>query len=271
MSIVLDDKSLSVIDPMWQRIRHEAENIHDDEPALAGFVFQTILTHDRLETAIAYRMAQLLGTVDVNSLLIQQIFEEAISADKVIMSAVRADIVAFNERDPASTRYIESLLYFKGFQAIITHRIAHWLFNQGRTDLAFYLQSCSSRLFSVDIHPRVKIGHSIFLDHATGLVIGETAIIEDEVSILQNVTLGGTGNDVGDRHPKVRHGVLIGAGAKILGNIEIGHCARVGAGSVVLKSVPPNKTVVGVPAKIVGEAGCREPALKMDQTNWDKI
>lgn len=262
----LQDKNKPVaIDPVWQRIRDEAEAILKHEPALAGFIFQTILAHESLEVSIAYRMAQLLGTADVSALIIQQIFEDAISTDKNISASIRADIVAFNERDPAAVRYIEALLYFKGFQAVTTHRIANWLFMQGREDLSFFLQSCSSRLFGVDIHPRVKMGRGIFLDHATGVVIGETAVIEDEVSILQNVTLGGTGKELGDRHPKIRHGVLIGAGAKILGNIEIGHCVRVGAGSVVLKDIPPNKTVAGVPAKIIGEAGCSDPALKMDQ------
>ncbi|NRA86982.1 MAG: serine O-acetyltransferase [Rhizobiales bacterium] len=257
--------NLLTIDPVWQRIRQEAQDFHDVEPALEGFVFQSILVHDNLERCVAYRMAQLLGTADVSSLIIQQIFDEAIGSEAKIIIAIRADIVAFNERDPAAKRYIDALLYFKGFHAVITHRIANWLFEEGRKDLAFFLQSCSSRLFGVDIHPRVKIGKGFFLDHATGVVIGETAIIEDDVSILQGVTLGGTGKDSGDRHPKVRRGVLIGAGAKILGNIEIGHCVRVGAGSVVLKSIPANKTVVGVPAKVVGAAGCSEPALKMDQ------
>lgn len=265
MSQLQDKQKPLAIDPIWQRIRNEAEGILKQEPALAGFVFQTILAHDTLEGAIAYRMAQLLGTADVSALIIQQIFEDAIVQDANISKCIRADIVAFNERDPAAVRYIEALLYFKGFQAITTHRIANWLFHQGRQDLAFFLQSCSSRLFGVDIHPRVQIGKGIFLDHATGVVIGETAVIDDEVSILQNVTLGGTGKEIGDRHPKIRHGVLIGAGAKILGNIEIGHCVRVGAGSVVLKDIPPNKTVAGVPAKIIGEAGCSDPALKMDQ------
>lgn len=265
MSQLRDKNKPIAIDPIWQRIRDEAEAILKQEPALAGFIFQTILAHKTLETAIAYRMAQLLGNADVSALIIQQIFEDAFSSDPKISCSMRADIVAFNERDPAAVRYIEALLYFKGFQALATHRIANWLFNLGREDLAFFLQSCSSRLFSVDIHPKVKMGQGIFLDHATGVVIGETAVIDDEVSILQNVTLGGTGKETGDRHPKIRHGVLIGAGAKILGNIEIGHCVRVGAGSVVLKAVPPNKTVAGVPAKIIGEAGCSDPALKMDQ------
>ena len=156
------------------------------------------------------------------------------------------------------------MLYFKGFHAIQTHRLAHWLWGRGRKDFAYYLQSQSSAVFQTDINPAVSIGRGIFLDHATGVVVGETAVIEDDVSILQEVTLGGTGKEAGDRHPKIRRGVLIGAGAKILGNIEIGHCARIAAGSVVLKPVPHNTTVAGVPAKVIGEAGCPEPSRFMD-------
>src|SRR5262249_4895740 len=165
----------------------------------------------------------------------------------------------------AVDRCIEPVLYFKGFHAIQTHRLAHWLWNKGRKDFAYYLQSRSSSEFQCDIHPAAKIGRGIFLDHATGLVVGETAVIGDNVSILHGVTLGGTGKEGSDRHPKIGSGVLIGAGAKILGNIEIGHCSRVAAGSVVLKAVPPKTTVAGVPAKVVGEAGCPEPSRIMDQ------
>ncbi|HEX2510958.1 MAG TPA: serine O-acetyltransferase, partial [Microvirga sp.] len=168
-------------------------------------------------------------------------------------------------RDPACTRLLEPVLYFKGFHAIQTHRLTHWLWNQGRRDFALYLQSRSSEVFQTDINPQARIGRGIFLDHATGLVVGQTAVIEDNVSMLQNVTLGGTGKERGDRHPKIRRGVLIGSGAKILGNIEVGECARVAAGSVVLQSVPRNTTVAGVPAKVVGSAGCAEPARSMDQ------
>ena len=178
---------------------------------------------------------------------------------------MRVDIQAYYDRDPACDRFLMPVLYFKGFHAIQTHRLAHWLWKKGRRDFALYLQSRSSAVFQTDINPAAKIGKGIFLDHATGLVVGETAVVEDNVSILQGVTLGGTGKEMGDRHPKIRHGVLIGAGAKILGNIEIGHCTKVAAGSVVVKPVPPNKTVAGVPARIIGEAGCEEPSRAMDQ------
>ncbi|HVD73015.1 MAG TPA: serine O-acetyltransferase, partial [Xanthobacteraceae bacterium] len=186
-----------------------------------------------------------------------------------IGDAFRADIVATVDRDPATNRFLEPVLYFKGFHAIQTHRLAHWLWGRGRKDFAYYLQSQSSAVFQTDINPAVSIGRGIFLDHATGVVVGETAVIEDDVSILQEVTLGGTGKEAGDRHPKIRRGVLIGAGAKILGNIEIGHCARIAAGSVVLKSVPHNTTVAGVPARVIGEAGCPEPSRTMDHLFQD--
>jgi serine O-acetyltransferase len=174
-------------------------------------------------------------------------------------------VAAVIDRDPAASRLVEPVLYFKGFHAIQAHRLAHWLWNQGRQDFAPYIQSRSSEVFQADIHPAARIGRGIFLDHATGLVVGMTSVIEDDVSMLQDVTLGGTGKERGDRHPKIRRGVLIGAGAKILGNIEVGECARVAAGSVVLQPVPRNTTVAGVPAKIVGHAGCAEPARSMDQ------
>jgi serine O-acetyltransferase len=196
--------------------------------------------------------------------LIRQAYDDALADDRSIGSAFRADIVATIDRDPATNRLIEPVLYYKGFHAIQTHRLAHWLWSRGRKDFAYCLQSRSSAVLQCDIHPNARIGRGIFIDHATGLVVGETAVIEDDVSMLHGVTIGGTGKEAGDRHPKIRRGVLIGAGAKILGNIEIGHCARIASGSVVLKPVPHNKTVAGVPAKVVGEAGCPEPSRFMD-------
>ena len=161
-------------------------------------------------------------------------------------------------------------LFFKGFHALQAYRLAHWLWNEKRRHLALYLQTRVSDLFAVDIHPAARIGSGIMMDHATGIVIGETAVVEDNVSMLHAVTLGGTGKEAGDRHPKIRTGVLIGAGAKILGNIEIGKGARVAAGSVVLQNVPPCKTVAGVPAKVIGDSGCAEPAREMDQMLFDR-
>ena len=239
------------------------------EPALAGFVYTYILNHERLEDAVAHRIADRLDSPAFDGDLINRAFAEMLGADHAYPVALRADLVAVYDRDPACTRFLEPVLYFKGFHAIQTHRLAHWLHGTKRRDFAFLLQSQASQVFQVDINPAVPMGRGIFIDHGTGVVVGETAVIEDDVSILQNVTLGGTGKESGDRHPKIRRGVLIGAGAKILGNIEIGRCSRVAAGSVVLKAVPPNATVAGVPAKVVGQAGCAEPARSMDQVLRD--
>ncbi|NIX76598.1 serine O-acetyltransferase [Microvirga terricola] len=252
------------VDPVWDRLRAEAEAIVREEPALAGFVLSAILQQPNLESAVIHRVALRLAHPSMGADIIEQTFHEAVEQDRGIGSAFRADLSAVLDRDPATTRVIEPLLYFKGFHAIQTHRLAHWLWHRKRQDFALYLQSRSSEVFQTDIHPAAVVGRGIFLDHATGLVVGSTAVVEDNVSILQNVTLGGTGKERGDRHPKIRHGVLIGAGAKILGNIEVGHCARIAAGSVVLKPVPHNATVAGVPAKVIGSAGCEEPARAMD-------
>jgi serine O-acetyltransferase len=261
--------SLDRVDPVWARIRLEAETIVRQEPELASFIYSSILHHDDLEAAVVHRIAERLDHPDVGGELIRQAYDDALKDTPAIGEAFRADIVATFDRDPATKRFLEPLLYFKGFHAIQTHRLAHWLWSKGRNDFAFYLQSRSSSVFATDIHPAARIGRGIFLDHATGLVVGETAVIDDNVSMLHDVTLGGTGNETGDRHPKIRQGVMIGAGAKILGNIEIGHCARIAAGSVVLKAVPNNVTVAGVPARVIGEAGCAEPSRTMDQMLYD--
>ena len=257
-------------DPLFARIRQEAEEAARREPELALFLATTVLNHETLEGAVAHRVASRLDHRDLPASLIRQTFGEAIARDPAIGEAFRADIMAVADRDPACLRMIEPLLYFKGFHAIQAYRLSHWLLKAGRRDFAMTLQSLSSAVFGVDINPGARIGKGIFLDHATGVVIGETSVIEDNVSILQGVTLGGTGKETGDRHPKIRHGVLLGAGAKVLGNIEVGHCARVAAGSVVLAPVPHNKTVAGVPARIVGEAGCAEPARDMNQILAEK-
>jgi len=253
------------IDPIWARIRSEAEAVVRQEPQLASFIYASLLEHDALTGAVVQRISDRLDHPAMSGTAILQAFLDALEDSPEIGDAFRADIVATYDRDPATTRFIEPVLYFKGFHAIQTHRLAHWLWGKHRKDFALYLQSRSSAVFQTDIHPAAKIGRGIFLDHATGLVVGETAVIEDDVSLLHGVTLGGTGSEKGDRHPKIRNGVMIGAGAKILGNIEIGHCARVAAGSVVIKPVPHNVTVAGVPAKVIGEAGCAEPSRTMDQ------
>jgi serine O-acetyltransferase len=252
------------LDPVWAKIRDEAEAIVRHEPEIGTFVFSSILHHDTLEDAVTHRVAERLDHADVSAELIRKAYKDALEADPKIGEAFRADIVAVFDRDPATDRFVEPVLYYKGFHAIQTHRLAHWMWGQGRKDFAYYLQSRSSAVFQCDVHPAARIGRGIFLDHATGLVVGETAVIGDNVSMLHDVTLGGTGKDHGDRHPKIADGVLIGAGAKIIGNIEVGHCARVAAGSVVLTAVPHNVTVAGIPAKIVGDAPCAEPSRTMD-------
>jgi serine O-acetyltransferase len=258
-------KALDKVDPVWTRIRQEAEDIARREPELGTFIYENILHHDTLEHAVAHRVAQRLNHADVSADLIRQAYHDALEDEPVIGEAFRADIVATVDRDPATNRFVEPVLYYKGFHAIQAHRLANWLLRKGRKDFALYMQSRSSVVFQCDINPAARIGRGIFLDHATGFVVGETAVIEDDVSILHDVTLGGTGKEHEDRHPKIRRGVMIGAGAKILGNIEVGHCARIAAGSVVIKPVPNNVTVAGVPAKVVGEAGCPEPSRAMDQ------
>ena len=256
---------LAIHDPVWERVRSETEAMVRREPALGGFLHTTILDQPSLEAAVVRRITDRLHHRSVPAEMIRLAFRDALAAERELGDIFRVDLVAVLDRDPACDRLAEPVLFFKGFHALQTHRLAHWLWNNDRRDFALYLQSRASDVFQVDINPAVPIGRGIFLDHATGLVVGATAVIEDDVSILQDVTLGGTGKESGDRHPKIRHGVLIGAGAKILGNIEIGHCSRVAAGSVVLHSVPPNTTVAGVPARVVGKAPCAEPSRTMDQ------
>lgn len=253
------------VDPVWDSVRREADEAATNDPVLAGFLYSTILNHPTLESAVIHRIAERLDHADVPATLLRQTFE-AMAEEKPDWSDVlRVDMQAVFDRDPACDRFLDPLLHFKGFHAIQTHRLAHWLWDNGRRDFALYLQSRSSAVFQVDIHPAVRMGQGIFFDHATGIVVGMTAVIDDDVSILQGVTLGGTGKESGDRHPKIRRGVLIGAGAEILGNIEVGCCSKVAAGSVVLKPVPKGVTVAGVPARVVGEAGCAEPARAMNQ------
>ncbi len=255
---------LEAVDPLWHALRQEAEDVAARDPSMAAFVHDSILSHGCLEHAISHRIAGRLNHPMFDGGVIRRAFETMYEAEPGNAVALRVDLAAVYDRDPACNRFIEPALYFKGFHAIQTQRLSNWLYRAGREDFALYLQSRASEVFQVDIHPAVPMGRGIFIDHATGLVVGSTAVIEDDVSILQNVTLGGTGKESGDRHPKIRRGVLIGAGAKILGNIEIGACSRVAAGSVVLAAVPPNTTVAGVPAKVVGRAGCAQPARSMD-------
>lgn len=261
------DKSAAVAsaDPIWAQVQREAEAAMAGEPALTGFIFATVVNHSRLEDAIAHRVAQRLNHSDVDAGLLLQTFQDVMASQPDLALSVRADLSAVLDRDPACQRYLEPLLYFKGFHALVTHRFAHELWRQGRRDFALYLQSQSSKIFACDIHPAARFGRGIMVDHATGFVVGETAVVGDNCSFLHAVTLGGSGKATGDRHPKIGAGVLIGAGAKVLGNIHVGNCALIAAGSVVLQDVPPHITVAGVPAKIVGRVGCAEPARSMDQ------
>ncbi|PZU85197.1 MAG: serine O-acetyltransferase [Shinella sp.] len=253
------------MDPIWDSLKAEARSAAEHDPLLATFFYSTILNHRSLEDCVIYRICERLDHPDLQAILLRQAFDEMLREWPEWGQIVRVDIQAVYDRDPACTRFMEPVLYFKGFHAIQTHRLAHWMWNRGRRDFSLYLQSRSSSVFQTDINPAARIGKGIFLDHATGLVVGETARIGDNVSILHGVTLGGTGKEGADRHPKIGDGVMIGAGAKVLGNIEVGCCSRVAAGSVVLKPVPKGSTVAGVPARVVGEAGCPEPARSMDQ------
>ncbi len=251
LTIVSRDSQDSQTDVIWQQLRLEAEQAYAVAPMLAPLFLDSILNQPSFEAAMFHRIATRLKNEVISLSLIVQAFHRAASDTPEIGLGLRADITSVLDRDPACSRLIEPFLYFKGFHAIQAHRLTHWLWRQHECDFALYLQSRSSEVFQTDIHPAAKIGRGIFLDHATGLVVGATTVIEDDVSLLQDVTLGGTGKHDGDRHPKVRRGAMIGAGAKILGNIEIGPFARIAAGSVVLNSVEPYTTVAGVPARPV--------------------
>ncbi len=256
---------LSSVDPVWEAIKDEGQGIIRAEPAMAGVVYGAVLHHKTMESALAYRIAQKLASGDMSESVVNEVCVEAYADSLELGQAARADIVAFLDRDPACHRSIQPLLYYKGFLAVQAYRVAHWLWLQGRKDMAYFAQMRSSEVFGIDIHPGAVVGKGLMIDHAHSIVIGETAVVGDNVSMLHSVTLGGTGKEDEDRHPKIGDGVLLGAGAKILGNIHIGHCSRVAAGSVVLRDVPPCKTVAGVPAKVVGEAGCEQPSHEMDQ------
>lgn len=252
-------------DAVWDGLRREAEHVLRAEPALATLVVAQVLAPPRFETALARRLAQALGGQPLPVELLDGLFEAILSEDPAISRAARADLRAVVDRDPASGRLLEPFLFFKGFAAVTAHRFAHHLWRRGRRDLALLLQSRSSQQFQVDIHPAATLGQGIFVDHATGLVVGETAVIEDNVSLLQNVTLGGSGIAHGRRHPTLRTGVMVGAGARILGAVEIGAYSKVAAGSVVTTDVPAHSTAVGVPARILVGTAPANPAAEMDQ------
>jgi serine O-acetyltransferase len=261
---ILTKDRVATYDPIWSAMREQAEQLAESEPELASFAHATILKHERLEQALSYHLAKKIGDEDLSSLQVREIFEEAFTANRDMGDAVRADLSAVFQRDPACHSYVQAFLFFKGFHALQSYRVAHFLWHQGRKTMALFIQNRMSDLFAVDIHPAAKLGRGIMIDHATGVVIGETAVVGDDVSMLHGVTLGGTGKQNEDRHPKVGRGVLLSTGAKVLGNIEIGEYSRVGAGSVVLKPVPPHTTVAGVPARVIGKAGSARPSQDMD-------
>lgn len=262
---------LEVIDPaspppVWAALRNEAEAAARNEVALASLLASVVLNHAKLGDALSYQLARKLGDQELRAMSLRDIAKQAYDSDPSLVAKAEADLMAVFERDPACKGYVQPFLFFKGFQALQVQRVAHWLWNEGRETLALYLQSRMSEIFQVDIHPATRIGSGVFIDHGTGIVIGETAVIGDDVSLLQNVTLGGTGAERGDRHPKIGKGVLLGAGAKVLGNIQIGDYAKIASGSVVLKPVPAGCTAAGVPARLVNCPTCEEPARSMDHT-----
>jgi serine O-acetyltransferase len=264
------EQKRTVVDVIWQRLREESRQKAESEPILASYLHATVLNHLTLEDALSFHLASKLATASLPAMSIRQFMTEAFDRSRDIRDAIRKDLAAISQRDPAAYGVSEPFLHYKGFHALEAYRISHWLWENGRHALACYLQNRISEIFAVDIHPAAKIGKGILIDHATSVVIGETAVVEDDVSMLHEVTLGGTGKTTGDRHPKVHRGVLIGAGAKILGNVEVGEGSKVAAGSVVLTDVPPHTTVAGVPAVVIGRPGSEEPSLEMDHRIGDE-
>ncbi len=257
--------TLAKVDPVWDQVCSEAKEIVQEEPLMASLVHASILRHKSLERALSFRLAQKIVSPEMSESILRDLSDDAHASDPSLGIAARSDLLAVYERDPACHRLVTPLLYFKGFQAIQSYRLSHWLWNEGRRDLAYFVQMRTSEQFGVDIHPAAQIGRGLMIDHAHSIVVGETARVGDNVSMLHSVTLGGTGKEDGIRHPKIGNGVLIGAGAKILGAFSVGDCSRIAAGSVVLEEIPPYKTVAGVPARIVGEAGCEQPSQSMNQ------
>ena len=250
---------------LWGRIQCEARVAVRDEPLLGALIHAGLLHHATFEAALAYRFSLKLSSREMSEQILREIADGAFARSPELAVAAREDLLAVYERDPATHRLMQPILFFKGYQALQAYRIGHWLWQQGRFDLAYFVQMRCSEVFGVDIHPAARIGTGVMIDHAHSIVIGETAVVGNDVSMLHSVTLGGTGKEDGDRHPKIGNGVMIGAGAKVLGNITVGHHSRIAAGSVVLSDVPPCKTVAGVPARIVGDAGCSDPSSMMNQ------
>ena len=270
MQTQLATKTDDPIAGLWTSVQSEARKIAQGEPFLEGILTRVFFEPDSLQDALARHLASLLVPRDMEASALEAQFIDAMESDPALAEDAARDLCAVFERDPACTTRAHALLNYKGFQALQAHRIAHLFLKEGREALAFWLSNRVSLVLGPDIHPAARIGSGIMLDHGSGVIIGETAVVEDDVSILQNVTLGGTGKVDGDRHPKVRRGVMIGAGAKIIGNVEIGALSKVAAGSVVLKDVPPQCTVAGIPAQIVRLHPSNEmPSETMDQSCWE--
>ena len=261
--ITPDDK------PIWLCLRQEASDALMAEPGMASMLHSTILSHDDLSSALSYHIARKMGDDSIRGMTLREIVQRAYESDRGLIEAAEADLQAVYERDPAAKGYLQAFMFFKGFLSLQVHRVAHRLWRDGRTTMAHFLQSRVSELFQIDINPAARIGKGVFLDHGTGIVIGETAVVGDDCSILQGVTLGGTGAERGDRHPKIGRGVLLGAGANVLGNITVGDYAKIASGSVVLKPVPAHCTAAGVPARLVNCKTCEDPARTMDHTMPD--
>ena len=252
-------------DKLWTKVRSDAELAIKSEPLLSILIQSAILNHSSLQESLISQIAEKLCSTKVPYKIIYEVANEAFCVDPRLLKSVQADLLAVFDRDPSCNSVVQPILYFKGFVAIQAYRVSHWLWNNNRYDFAYLIPSRSSEVFGIDIHPAAKIGNGLMIDHAHSIVIGETATVGNDVSMLHSVTLGGTGSRGLQRHPTIEDGVLLGAGAKVLGNITVGQCSKVASGSVVLKSVPPKKTVAGVPAKIVGETGCAQPSITMDQ------
>lgn len=261
--ITPDDK------PIWLCLRQEAADAIVAEPGLASMLHSTVLSHDDLASALSYHIARKLGDDAMRGMTVRELAQKLYAADPSLVEAAEADLQAVYERDPAAKGYLQAFMFFKGFLSLQIYRVAHKVWQEGRHTMAHFLQSRVSELFQIDINPAARIGKGVFLDHGTGIVIGETAVVGDDCSILQGVTLGGTGAERGDRHPKIGKGVLLGAGAKVLGNIQIGDYAKIASGSVVLKPVPSHCTAAGVPARLVNCKTCEDPARAMDHTMPD--
>ncbi len=251
-------------DEVWQAIREETRKRAEAEPVLASFFHTTVLEHDSFSSTLANQLANDLSNTSVQPMMLRSVMKEAIKSKAEMITDIAEDLIATKERDPACKYFSTPLLFYKGFKALQAYKVSHWLWTNDRHTLALFIQSRCSEVYGVDIHPAAQIGKGVMIDHGTSVVIGETSVVDDNVSIFQGVTLGGTGKETGDRHPKVKEGVLLSAACTILGNVEIGKNAKVGAGSVVLSDVKEGTTVAGVPAKEVGKSGKTSPADEVD-------